>query len=373
MGYDETVQGWCRLPRSIDFAIAELPPVDGYTFDDLDRRRWDACVTGERRDHLLFATSGKGQGLRYVAMLRSVLRHAGGGYGIVVVTGEICHDGRDRVVLFRDDRLTCVPLRRLYDEPSGWAQIYACSHYMGREPDRWVAPDPVALRSLLGMHTTVNGWLHLQDFHRPDFQRTFADVVTKISTAEPALAGHIATMSQYCEPYILFGRDGLGDLTSIVQTLARVTGDQSGSYGLLYCGVDGDQGRSQRPIAFEAGRALVLPEVSIDPAGEPEDGVGLPLLLIRSPLGLDRLYVAVAEQLGAEMFRASPAFGDWTYIGGQLAYRITVGRHTLLLTASGPHFQIRLLSPSDTETAAWTSTALARLRRAGIDAEPLSS
>jgi hypothetical protein len=108
------------------------------------------------------------------------------------------------------------------------------------------------------------------------------------------LTSGIAFLCQLSESYLLIGQDRVNPASAIA-ALAEVTAAHSGSYGMLYCA--GPDEQSQAPVAFEDGRALMLPEISLASEGEAMllptaeqayegMGFGMDWLLIRLPLDL---------------------------------------------------------------------------------------
>jgi hypothetical protein len=287
MGYDYTIQGWYKSDRPVDLsAVSSVfhgapgePPIDFY-----------ARLTGRKRNYVVFATQAKHRSNYYLAVLSAVMASTGGtGVGLVTVTGEITHDGKDRFVIARDGALFTLPTVRLYDPLSPWNAAYHWSHYMARPMEDLVTPDAARLIAKLAGRTSIKGWLYLQDHNTSDADAE--RIIARIIDRAPDLGGGIAFLKQLSEPYLLFGQQDV-DAASAVAVLADVTAE---SYGMLYCSA-GDE-RSHTPVAFENGRVVVLPELSLAPESEAELlptsadayeglGEGFEMIPVRSALDL---------------------------------------------------------------------------------------
>ena len=264
MGYEYTVQGWCRLNRPADLLAVRV--TNG---GDRDAQHW-ARVTGRRQDHVLFATQGKWVGNYYVALMTALLEQSGGGHGLMTVTGEWHSDGKARVLAALDGPLFTLPIRRLYDPRSPWSAVHDASHYMRPYAPESAEADADQLRSALAGRSVVHGWVQLLYEFPYDADR-YARLVGQVAARVPTLAGGLSHLCQYSEPYLLVGQDEV-DAAAVVTALAALTGEQPKSYGLLYCGSPADGGRWQVPVMIEAGRARVLPAVSLSPADEADPG-----------------------------------------------------------------------------------------------------
>ncbi len=331
MGYEYTVQGWCMLNRPVDLA-APLSTVGDVTFDQHRAPHHWARVTGERRDHVVFAAQAKWVGNYYVALMTAPLDTAGGGTGLITVTGEITCDGKDRVIAAHGGRALTLPIRRLYDARSRWNAVYLASHYMARDVEQLAAVDVGHLRPALAGRSTVHGWVQLPLESGPTEGR-LASWMDRLA-AEPTLGGGLASMRQYGEPYVLIGQD----CVDAVVALAALTAELPGSYGMLYCGSPTDGGLWQVPVTYEAGRARVLPAVSLSAADEPDPGParadayegldsGLALCPVRAPGDLHAVYAAMRRALPADPVTVM----DDT--AGPFGYSFTAGPLTCDLTA----------------------------------------
>ena len=392
MGYEEAVFGWCRLRRPIDPLTAVLPPVSGAAVEAFGDQPWWFHATGRGHDHVLFASDGKRQSNLGVALLRALVHARGDAFGLMMSTGEIPHDGRDRAVLVRDGRVVCLPIRHLYDSASPWHGIYLASHYMSRDLTRLAPVDAEPLRAALAGRTDVHGWLKLP--FGDDREARGAAAAATILAAAPDLDCGL-TVASPSEPQVLVGQDGVNP-TAAAAAVARVTPEQPGAYALLYCGTPTDGGRSQVPVAIKAGRALALalPSLSIDPADYADAvpartdayswlGGGCQWLPLRSGRDLRGTYDLISRALSATGNHADhwrePATAD-----ARPEYLFDAAGLTWLLmgsVAADPadaaewphHLAAYLTHEADPDVLAdRVRSAADRLRAAGIEVGPVS-